>query len=326
MHDPEGNDEDFLEPVINIWDTQYAPRGKAFSILREVSKLYMPWSHELSRDVDFQGRAEMLSKGRKSVGKFQQSPMVASRSVQDIANSQFECYYANYILYGDLKVEQGGTERHLRAGDISLSDGSRPVKLTTKDGQRFDSLVFLIPKESIAHSGQLADYFNNGAIQRESLLFPLASSLQFLSENMLTAAPEELSCVLDACISLMPLAVGAYEVSRDKRASKQPNLILRDILDRIHRNIADAGLSPQKAAEEAGVSLRYVHKLFASHGTTFNTYITAKRLEQVCRDLQSTEFRRQSISAIAYRWGFNDFSTFYRAFKKRYGCSPSKFR
>jgi AraC-like DNA-binding protein len=29
---------------------------------------------------------------------------------------------------------------------------------------------------------------------------------------------------------------------------------------------------------------------------------------------------------VAFRWGFNELSSFNRAFKKKYGCTPSQFR
>ncbi len=51
-----------------------------------------------------------------------------------------------------------------------------------------------------------------------------------------------------------------------------------------------------------------------------------KRLDLVRQDLISDACRHQPIFALAYRWGFNDLSTFIRAFKKRFGCPPRQYR
>jgi AraC-like DNA-binding protein len=75
-----------------------------------------------------------------------------------------------------------------------------------------------------------------------------------------------------------------------------------------------------------GISVRYVHKLFGFTGKTFSAHVLAKRLDFVRRDLVCTNCYNQPISMIAYRWGFNDISAFIRAFKKKYGCSPSEYR
>ncbi len=82
----------------------------------------------------------------------------------------------------------------------------------------------------------------------------------------------------------------------------------------------------RRAAEHFGISARYVHKLFAASSTTFSSYVVAKRLEHIRSDLLSPACRNQPISNLAYRWGFNDLSSFNRAFKSRFGCSPSRFR
>jgi AraC-like DNA-binding protein len=34
----------------------------------------------------------------------------------------------------------------------------------------------------------------------------------------------------------------------------------------------------------------------------------------------------KQIAELASRWGFKDLSTFNRAFKKHYGCTPSAYR
>jgi AraC-like DNA-binding protein len=94
----------------------------------------------------------------------------------------------------------------------------------------------------------------------------------------------------------------------------------------VNQQISNANLSPREAADRLGISVRYVHKLFAAKGTTFGSYVASKRLENIRKDLVSPLCRNQPISVLAYRWGFNDLSTFNRSFKQRYGLTPSQFR
>jgi AraC-like DNA-binding protein len=100
----------------------------------------------------------------------------------------------------------------------------------------------------------------------------------------------------------------------------------RELTAFIDEHLATAELSPRFAAEHLGISVRYVHKQFAAKGMTFTSYVTTKRLEFIRRDLISAACRNQPIFTIAYRWGFNDLSTFIRAFKKKFSCSPSQYR
>lgn len=79
-------------------------------------------------------------------------------------------------------------------------------------------------------------------------------------------------------------------------------------------------------AAHQSISQSYVRKLFAAEGTRFTAFVLETRLEMVLRMLAEPESRESAISAIALKCGFNDISYFNRAFRKRYGCTPSDLR
>jgi AraC-like DNA-binding protein len=76
-------------------------------------------------------------------------------------------------------------------------------------------------------------------------------------------------------------------------------------LDYIGQNLSDPELSPPRVADQFGISVRYLHKLFVQFGTTFSAHVTIERLKRIKWDLEVSSGRRPSISALAYRWGFN---------------------
>jgi AraC-like DNA-binding protein len=72
----------------------------------------------------------------------------------------------------------------------------------------------------------------------------------------------------------LPIAAGCFDdENKEKFGSSRDNLLLRELQDFVDRHISDPDLSPGKAAEHFGISIRYVHKLFACTGTTFNAYV-----------------------------------------------------
>lgn len=90
--------------------------------------------------------------------------------------------------------------------------------------------------------------------------------------------------------------------------------------------IDDPALCLGDVAAHQGISSSYVRKLFAIEGAKFSAYVLDIRLEKVSQTLIDPEARSHSISAVALKWGFNDISYFNRAFRRRYGCTPSDFR
>jgi len=88
----------------------------------------------------------------------------------------------------------------------------------------------------------------------------------------------------------------------------------------------DGALTPGRIAEEHGVSLRYLQKLFTLSGKTFSNYVRTRRLERCRAELISPLYADLSITEICYRWGFNASAHFSRAFRAHYNASPSEYR
>lgn len=308
---------------IKIWDTQYVCPSKAFSIYREaLCKVYMPWSPECKNAGEFLARVEAVMMPEGSIARHRCSAHSAVRTRADIANSPTECVYVVYVLSGRHKCEQDGRTNIAAAGDILVVDSALPVKVTT-ELDRHDIVVFTVPKSGLG--AVTDDRFANFLLTQNRS--PLASCLALAAERIIAASSEELKSLYDACLSLLPLEAGCYDsASSEESARSKARHLLKDILDHVDRNVARPELSPQDVADHFGISIRYVHKLFLDCGTTFCAYVKARRLEYIRRDLMSSSARHQPISLVAYRWGFNDLSSFNRAFKVRYGCTPSHFR
>jgi acetamidase/formamidase/AraC-like DNA-binding protein len=102
--------------------------------------------------------------------------------------------------------------------------------------------------------------------------------------------------------------------------------MMNRICQMIERNLADPGLTPARAAQTAGISERYVQKLFEGIGDNFTHYVRERRLQRACADLASPAEAHHTISAIAYRYGFADSAHFSRTFRHRFGLSPREFR
>ena len=101
---------------------------------------------------------------------------------------------------------------------------------------------------------------------------------------------------------------------------------LQAIKSDIAANLEDDALALPAVAARHGVTPRYVHRLFEGEGVTYTQFVLRQRLERAYRMLRDTRMAGRSISAIAYDVGFGDLSYFNRAFRRRYGATPSDIR
>jgi AraC-like DNA-binding protein len=101
---------------------------------------------------------------------------------------------------------------------------------------------------------------------------------------------------------------------------------LQSIKGDIARNLTDPAIRASSVAARHGISARYLHRLFEDEGRTFSRYVLDQRLELVHRRLRNPRFTEHTITAIASGAGFTDPSYFSRAFRRRYGATPTDVR
>jgi AraC-like DNA-binding protein len=126
---------------------------------------------------------------------------------------------------------------------------------------------------------------------------------------------------------LMTLAIGATrdgaEIARGRGARAAR---LRAIKQDIASCLDQPDLSVVTIAARHRITPRWVQRLFESEGTTFSEYVLAERLARAHRQLADPLHARHKVSTIAFDLGFGDLSYFNRAFRRRYGLTPSELR
>jgi AraC-like DNA-binding protein len=101
---------------------------------------------------------------------------------------------------------------------------------------------------------------------------------------------------------------------------------LRLAKETVRKSVSDPMLNGERIARKLGISERYVQRLFEEDGTTVSALIMEERLTAARRNFADPIHDGRTIADIAYGAGFSDISHFNRAFKKRFGETPSSFR
>ena len=110
----------------------------------------------------------------------------------------------------------------------------------------------------------------------------------------------------------------AYEQFTTHKATQ--DALYQNICDYIEHNI-DENLSLDNIAEHFFLSKYYISHVFKDNiGISIHKYIAKKRL-QLCHD---AIMGGEPISQVYNAYGFDDYSSFYRAFKKEYNMSPKQ--
>jgi AraC-like DNA-binding protein len=150
----------------------------------------------------------------------------------------------------------------------------------------------------------------------------LSEYMSFFVEFFLKYSHGEISRYLDLSIrqSIVEMlrAFLRDQVAREDGGNKAR--LANEIIDYIKQNLESHDLGAAKISRNFNISQRKLYKIFEDSGLSLRDTILHYRLEAARKELASTTEKK--IINIAFDSGFNDVSTFYRNFKRKYGYSP----
>ncbi|MBT9510965.1 MAG: helix-turn-helix domain-containing protein [Acidovorax sp.] len=226
-------------------------------------------------------------------------------------------------LKGVSEIRQRDANFSLQPGDWSLYDPRVPYTITSQESIR--QLVVQIPRGKLGHLplGSLhtceADAPELRALHQvlSSFLGALAAQLSTLPDTV----GEPLS---ETTLGLLAQALQAQRGDAPERMPL-PEAMRARVRQYIQTHLDDADLTVERIAQEMRCSKRYLHTLFQGEAHTLDRQIWLSRLERCKQALVGANTSKVSISALAYRWGFNSNAHFCRLFKQEFGCTPSEF-
>lgn len=287
-----------------------------------MSRLCLPVG-ELPADKGFQGSVSSLT-----------SPLgiefaLVESGAQEISGrypDQAPAIWLALLLDGEALLIAGERRINLSVGDIVY--GATGVGATLKFSTSFRQLFVKAPRLALnprlmaPMSLELGHLSGGGGINHV-----LSGMLRSLADVLLEIGADELRPIELALTEFLITSLASEKQLFGLGGAKGARTAhLHRICQSIETLLSDPDLSPARVAEEHGVSLRYMQKLFTAEGNSFSNYVRSRRLERCRADLISPQHAQLSISEICFRWGFNSSAHFSRAFREQYGTSPREYR
>jgi AraC-like DNA-binding protein len=285
---------------------------------------HLPGAGETAAPLRVQARNGRL--GDLLYVRYGATPHRIERGRADVRAAQTGCYYVLRQLGGPpIGVETGGQMLRLEPGDCLLGDADEPLLL--HEGGRLSFGLYLAPRPLVdPWTAQAATRLRAGvqvgaATAAATLLNSVLASTPMAAGQAPPSTALSLGSVVGRLIAvaLDEAAPRAPRVRDAVRAARQAQ-----ILAHLESHFADPALSPADVAASLGVSVRSLHAALEPTGRSFSEHLTALRLAAAHRLLAADGLR--SVADIAFGCGFNDLSTFYRAFRRHYDVTPGDVR
>jgi AraC family L-rhamnose operon regulatory protein RhaS len=123
-------------------------------------------------------------------------------------------------------------------------------------------------------------------------------------------------------LQLVAAVVRGAQEADDELPARSPRAVEQFRDELAHRFYEPLGID--EAADELGMSRRCFTRLFRkAAGCSYAKYVERVRVEYACQLLRETG---RSVTTIAFECGFEDLSSFYRAFRRQKGQPPQRWR
>jgi len=253
------------------------------------------------------------------------SDLTVERTPQLVADGQSDVMLT-IMPNGGRMISPGFPEVDVAPGDYLLCSLNHRQTMILP-GERKYLATLQIPRASL--SG-LVDTIDDpparslpGRMPQLQLLHSYARCL-----SMETLASEALKrSVAHHLLDLVALSLGATRDAADQARQRGVRAARLAAAKTLIRKMLDAPvITPGDVAKRLGVSPRYLHMLFEDEGVTFAEFVTEQKLSRAYQALQRPRNLGRRIIDIAFDAGFADIRTFNRAFRRRYGVTPSEAR
>ncbi len=299
-----------------VWDVSRLPERNQFDYWREViCQAFVPLTPGRKEPgAGFASTVETRPLAQINRARIASRAQTTRHGPREVAATDEAFYFVNLQLAGNCRTQVRTTDVVVRPGQFVLVDTTEPYYFDFDDDWRM--LSFRVPHHLLPRAPRVGVPVDGNGVG--GVVTALMRALWDVDAAAGPAVMRELEQAFAAAVSAATPA-GAP-------ADSTPRAVLRAaVLRHVQDHLTDSSLSVTSVCRRFGMSPRTLHNLFAEVDGTFAATVRGLRLDRCARALTDPS-TTGTIAEIAAAHGFDDPTTFTRAFRRRFGRRPSDVR
>jgi AraC-like DNA-binding protein len=264
-------------------------------------------------------RIEMWQLGSILVVDGQTPEVTLRRSARQVARDGIDHWTLRVLRNGVLTSRTGDRAYRQHGGDVMLDSMTEDF---ADHWSQSSWVSFVIPRDGF----EKLEFVNRekGALHGPAvpLFADFASSLV---RRLRAARPEDSVALSEVAASMIRGCIVSGAGSDGMTVNDLAHRQREHVRSIIAANLTSPGLSAERICELTGLSRSALYRLFERTGGVAR-FIQDKRLALVLKDLRNPALAGHRISDLAERRGFNNAAAFNRAFRRKFGHTPSEAR
>ncbi|WP_172627392.1 AraC family transcriptional regulator [Zafaria cholistanensis] len=243
---------------------------------------------------------------------------VIERAPQNIRRNPVDAVMLCLLLEGNaFFYHEAGCET-LSAGEAVVYDPNRPFMYGFSTDMR--QVIVEVPRTVLREDGARDEYL------RPRVLRIAGSPTAAHARTAASAAIRAFKLGQEGAAALEESVLGLFNVITGKAMDPPSQAYLATAREFIDARLGQPDLSAARIARAVGISERHLARIFAAQDTTPARFVHDARLARARELLAAPGFAHTRIGEVSVAVGFVSTAHFSRAFRRRYGCTPTEFR
>ncbi|MCD2197559.1 helix-turn-helix domain-containing protein [Actinomycetospora endophytica] len=302
---------------MGVWDIAALPPREQFGYWHEViCQAFVPLTpHRTLDEEGFSARVETRPLAGLNRARLRARPQRTDHGPREVARTDDDHYFVNLQLAGRCITTVRGETSVVERGQFVVVDTTEPYFFHLDEP--WQMLSYRLPHAALTDAlhgrrpalGRPVDGTGVGSVVTALMtaLWPLGTT---------TPGAADLTDSFAAAV-----AAATAEGRRDAGPDEQRGVTRAAVLAYVERHLGDRDLTVHGVSRRFAISPRTLHNLFADTDGTFAATVRRLRLERSAARLADPA-DTATVTAVAAAHGFDDPTSFSRAFRRRFGVSP----
>lgn len=308
----------------STFSTQTLKRSEKFSAWREsVSVLYDASRLKEDEYEDFEAMADGFLLGPITQIRCASGRQNFTRSRMSIDRDGIDHYMIQIFTHGRCHARTPHGDMVMEPGDVCIFDNAQELDTTNEP---FDLMALFLPRSLLAPHISNPDSRHYTCIQAHHPYARLMRAHMFATFQAASRMTvEQGNLMVQPTISLLAAVLNGSPCQNEGGEEALRLAITTTIKQHIDSHLDEADLNADRISDTFGISRTRLYKLF-QYTDGIASYIRNRRLAVALGILSDPTQRRRKIIDVALSVGFASEVSFIRAFRRRYGLTPSEAR
>ena len=308
----------------STFSTRAVKRSEKFAIWRDsISVLYESTLVEGDEHEDFEALADGFLIGPISQMRCASGRQNFARSREMIDRDGIDHYMIQIFTHGRRHARAPDGDIMMEPGDICIFDNARELDSTNEP---FDLMALFVPRTLLAPHISNPDSRHQTCIRADN---PYARLMRAHMFAIFQTAPrmtmEQGNLMVQPTVSLLAAVLNGTPCQNEGGEEAVQLAITTRIKKHIDDHLEEPDLNADRVCKVFGISRTRLYRLF-QYTDGIASYIRNRRLAVALGILSDPTQRRRKIIDIALAVGFVSEVSFIRAFRRRYGLTPTEAR